>query len=158
MNIHIKAKHEIDKKCEICNSEQKFTTAGFEQHLLFEHFKHVHDQINSLSFPYNCNRCNVPLQDFQEALDHVVVQHHVLKQLYVNELLKQKKEEHYECIVCKNKHRKLVKFDKVEELRSHLAVDHFKVIIKKYILYLTLVAKMALYNPEFTRPQVFWSL
>ena len=73
----------------------------------------------------------MPLQDFQEALDHVVVQHHVLKQLYVNELLKQKKEEHYECIVCKNKHRKLVKFDKVEELRSHLAVDHFKVNIKK---------------------------
>ena len=98
------------------------------------------------------------MNDFQEALDHVVVQHHVLKQLYVNELLKQKKEEHYECIVCKNKHRKLVKFDKVEELRSHLAVDHFKVNIIKYILYLTLVAKMALYNPEFKRAQVFWSL
>ena len=131
MNIHIKAKHEIDKKCEICNSEQKFTTAGFDQHLLFEHFKHVHDQIKDFTFPYNCNSCNVSLNGFQEALDHVVVKHHVLKQLYVNELLNLKKEEkdHYECIVCKNKHRKLVKFDKVEQLRSHLAVDHFKVSI-----------------------------
>ena len=56
LNIHIKAKHEIDKKCEICNSEQKFTAAGFDQHLLFEHFKHVHDQIKGITFPHNCNR------------------------------------------------------------------------------------------------------
>ena len=35
--------------------------------------------------------------------------------------------EHFECIVCKNKHRKLVKFDLAKQLRSHLAVDHFQV-------------------------------
>ena len=125
------AQGEIDKKCEICNGEQKFTTAEFDQHLLFEHFKLILDQIEVITFPHNCNSCNVHLKDFQETLDHVVMKHHVLKQLYVNEVSKLKKEEkdHYECIVCKNKHRKLVKFDKVEQLRSHLAVDHFKVSI-----------------------------
>ena len=64
-------------------------------------------------------------------------QNHVHKQLYANELMKLIKEKkyHYECSVCKNKHRKLVKFDYEEQLRSHLAVDHFKVGIKMYLFF-----------------------
>ena len=83
------------KKCELCNRDQKFTTAGFYQHLLVGHFKHVREEIKDYTFPHKCNSCNISSKNFQDALDHVVEKHHVLEELYVNELMKLGKEGMY---------------------------------------------------------------
>ena len=85
LNNHIKSKHETNI-CEICKSDAKFTEAGFVQHLLFEHFRHVHDQLQNIKYPSDCKGCNILLTDFQAALDHVVEKHEVLKLLYNNKI------------------------------------------------------------------------
>ena len=161
LNNHIKSKHETNI-CEICKSDAKFTEAGFVQHLLFEHFRHVHDQLQNIKYPSDCKGCNILLTDFQAALDHVVEKHEVLKLLYNNKIkeiqaeeLKKKPEkaamivqntnvtvakkeeissevkEHYECNICRVKFGQKVKYDKIGELRSHLAVTHFKDLLLK---------------------------
>jgi hypothetical protein len=76
------------KKCELCNRDQKFTTARFYQHLLVGHFKQVREEIKDYTFPHKCDICNISMKNFQDALDHVIEKHDVLEELYAIELTK----------------------------------------------------------------------
>ena len=40
-------------------------------------------------------------------------------------------EEYFHCSICKTKHLRILKFDQVEELRHHLATEHFNELILK---------------------------
>ena len=40
-------------------------------------------------------------------------------------------EEYFHCSICKTKHLRVLKFDQLEELRLHLAQDHFNELILK---------------------------
>ena len=40
-------------------------------------------------------------------------------------------EEYFRCSICKTKHLRVLKFDQLEELRFHLAQDHFNELILK---------------------------
>ena len=40
-------------------------------------------------------------------------------------------EEYFHCSICKTKHLRVLKFDQLEELRLHLAQDHFNDLILK---------------------------
>ena len=77
----------IPYECLICqNQDQKFTETAFDHHLLFEHFKHVHQRWKIQNFPMCCPSCKIALHDFKSALDHMILKHQVLRQLYNNKV------------------------------------------------------------------------
>ena len=77
----------IPYECLICqNQDQKFTETAFDHHLLFEHFQHVHQRWKIQNFPMCCPSCKIALHDFKSALDHMILKHQVLRQLYNNKV------------------------------------------------------------------------
>ena len=77
----------IPYECLICqNQDQKFTETAFDHHLLFEHFPHVHRRWEIQNFPTFCPGCKIALHDFKSALDHMILKHQVLRQLYNNKV------------------------------------------------------------------------
>ena len=77
----------IPYECLICqNQDQKFTETAFDHHLLFEHFQHVHQRWKIQNFPMCCPSCKITLHDFKSALDHMILKHQVLRQLYNNKV------------------------------------------------------------------------
>ena len=63
-----------------------FSPFQVNHHLLFEHFQHVHQRWKIQNFPMCCPSCKIALHDFKSALDHMILKHQVLRQLYNNKV------------------------------------------------------------------------
>ena len=76
-----------------------------------------------------CPICQLFFLDDEALNIHIEAKHDLDKEMFINDVMKLRKEEkqHYECIVCKNDHKTIVKFDSIIQLLPHLAMDHFEV-------------------------------